>query len=54
VNTAELKIGAYLHLQEADLVEAAGEDVDDVAVLHRLVGQPVVELTRRLVGLRAG
>lgn len=39
----------YLHLQEADLVEAAGEDVDDVAVLHRLVGQPVIKLARRLV-----
>ena len=45
----ELQFAQYLHLEEPDLVETAGEEVDDVAVAHRLIRQRLKELTRRLL-----
>ncbi len=34
-------VAQALHLEQADLVEAAGEDVDDVAVVGGALGQVI-------------
>lgn len=43
---ASRRVAEALHLKEADLVEAAGEDVDDVAVVSSPLREVVIELSR--------
>ena len=39
------RVGQPLHLEQADLIEAAGEDVDGMSVVGHPFGEVVVELT---------
>ena len=42
------RVGHRLHLQQADLVKAAGEQVDDVTVVRSPLRQSLVELQQAL------